>query len=192
MRAITNLSNKTLAVIGSRANIATGNLIYMLGGIDLQTLKELHKKSIDSYEEAVQELKDTNKELYFYTPRYRVTIKDQTPSADGLLLVVRPPLQAADASFTKDLVDKVKSSESFFIKRKAIILIEAPANHGWSESEYNDLARSIKATLQSLSISAKSVPLIPSDLHGENFIELSPKTPWYNNVTLVTTLDEIL
>ncbi|KAH7558662.1 hypothetical protein BM1_04799 [Bipolaris maydis] len=142
--------------------MATGNLIYMLGGIDLQTLEELHKKSIDSYEEAVQELKDTNKELYFYTPRYRVTVKDQTPSADGLLLVVRPPLQAADASFTEDLVDKVKSLESFFVKRKAIILIEAP------------------------------VPLIPSDLHGENFIELSPKTPWYNNVTLVTTLDEIL
>ncbi|KAL6160778.1 hypothetical protein ACJBU6_01299 [Exserohilum turcicum] len=64
--------------------------------------------------------------------------------------------------------------------------------HELSESEYNDSVRSIKAALQNLGISAESTPFIPSDLHGENFIELSSKTPWYNSVTLVTSLDEIL
>ncbi|EMD95293.1 hypothetical protein COCC4DRAFT_65394 [Bipolaris maydis ATCC 48331] len=189
--AMSRLSNKTLVVAGSGATMATGNLIYMLGGINLQDLDKLHQKSINSYEKAVQELKDAN-ELYFYTPRHRVTVKDRTESADGLLLVVTPPLQAADGFFTQDIVDEVKSLESFFMKGKAIILVKTPETHERSESEYNDLVRSIKAALQNLGISAESTPFIPSNLHGENFIELSPKTPWYNSVTLVTSLDEIL
>jgi len=37
-------------------------------------LVKLEKKGIDSYDDAVQELKDTNKELFFYTPKHRVTV----------------------------------------------------------------------------------------------------------------------
>ncbi|CAG5182956.1 uncharacterized protein ALTATR162_LOCUS10419 [Alternaria atra] len=190
--ATTSPTNKTLAVVGSGANTATGNLIYMLGGIDLQTLAKLQEKGIDSYEKAAQELRDTNEELYFYTPRHRVTIKDRISSADGLLLVVTPPLQAADAFFTGDFVDEVKGSESLFAKGKAIILVKTPENHDWSESVYNDLVRSIRTALQHLGISAGSTPIVPSNLRGENFIEPSLKTPWYTNVTLVTGLDKIL
>lgn len=46
-----------------------------LGGIELPMLAKLQEKGINSYEEAVQYLKDTNEELYFYTPRHRVTVK---------------------------------------------------------------------------------------------------------------------
>ena len=113
----------------------------------MQILAKLQEKGIDSYEKAAQELKDTNEELYFYTPRHRVTVKgnftiinrtctiprapltwfkDQISSADGLLLVVTPPLQAADAFFTGNFVDEVKGSESFFAKGKAIILVKTP------------------------------------------------------------------
>ena len=38
-------------------------------------LEKLQKKGINSYEKAVQELKNTNEELYFYTPKHRVTVK---------------------------------------------------------------------------------------------------------------------
>lgn len=113
----------------------------------MQILAKLQEKGKDSYEKAAQELKDTNEELYFYTPRHRVTIKgrltiinrtctisrapltwfkDRISSADGLLLVITPPLQEADAFFTGDFVDEVKSSESFFAKGKAIILVKTP------------------------------------------------------------------
>jgi hypothetical protein len=37
-------------------------------------LAKLHDKGIDSYADAVQELKNTNQELYFYTPNHRVTL----------------------------------------------------------------------------------------------------------------------
>jgi hypothetical protein len=113
----------------------------------LQTLAKLQEKSIDSYEKAAQELKGRNEELYFYTPRHRVTIKgsltiidqtctilrasltwfkDRIPSADGLLLVVTPPLQEADAFFTKNFIDEIKGSESLFQKQKAIVLVKIP------------------------------------------------------------------
>jgi len=37
-------------------------------------LAKLQEKGIDSYDDTVQELKDTNEELFFYTPKHRVTI----------------------------------------------------------------------------------------------------------------------
>jgi hypothetical protein len=113
----------------------------------LQTLAKLQEKSIDSYGKAAQELKDRNEELYFYTPRHRVTIKgswtiinrtctiirppltwfkDRISSADGLLLVVTPPLQEADAFFTKNFIDEIKGSELLFQKGKAIVLVKTP------------------------------------------------------------------
>jgi hypothetical protein len=113
----------------------------------LQILAKLQEKGINSYEKAAQELKDTNEELYFYTPRHRVTVKgsptiinhtcitprvpltefqDRISSADALLLVVTPPLQAADPIFTGNFVDEVKDSESFFAKGKVIVLVKTP------------------------------------------------------------------
>ncbi|KAI8942786.1 hypothetical protein NX059_000829 [Plenodomus lindquistii] len=86
----------------------------MLGGVDLQTLAKLQEKSIDSYEKAAQELKDRNEELYFYTPRHRVTIKDRISSTNSLPLVVTPPLQEADAFFTKNFINEIKGSELLF------------------------------------------------------------------------------
>jgi hypothetical protein len=41
----------------------------------LPRLAKLQEKDIDSYDKAVQELRDTKEELYFYTPQHRVTIK---------------------------------------------------------------------------------------------------------------------
>jgi hypothetical protein len=38
-------------------------------------LAKLQEKGINSYDEAVKELKDMHEELYFYTPRYRVAVK---------------------------------------------------------------------------------------------------------------------
>jgi hypothetical protein len=81
---------KTLAFLGSDRNLATGVLIYTmscsistlavnllaykqtLGGIQLPTLEKLEEQDKNSYAKAVQELKNTKKELYFYTKRYRV------------------------------------------------------------------------------------------------------------------------
>jgi hypothetical protein len=37
-------------------------------------LAKLQEKGINSYDSALQELKDTNEELFFYTPKYRVTV----------------------------------------------------------------------------------------------------------------------
>ena len=41
----------------------------------MPAFERLQEKNISSYERAMKELKDTNKELYFYTPRHRVTVE---------------------------------------------------------------------------------------------------------------------
>jgi hypothetical protein len=110
-------------------------------------LAKLQEKGINSYDKAAQELKDTNEELYFYTPRHRVTVKgslgivnwsctirrapltclqDQISSADGVLLVVTPPLLASETFFTGSSVNELKESAPLFAKGKAIILVTIP------------------------------------------------------------------
>jgi hypothetical protein len=69
----------------------------------------------------VQELKNTKKELYFYTKRYRVTVQDQLScvGVDCLLLVVTDP---------KDLPTpmqiQLNGSESLFAQNKVVVLVK--------------------------------------------------------------------
>jgi len=80
--------------------------------------------------------------------------------------------------------------------------------YNWSEGVYNDLVQRVKAELQSISFSAEryvfcyllllealliyySIPVVPTSLQGENFIERSPKLPWYTGTTLVEALDNV-
>ncbi|KAF2279456.1 uncharacterized protein EI97DRAFT_430523 [Westerdykella ornata] len=189
--ATTCPSNKTLAIVGSGANTVTGNLVYKFGGIDLRMLAKLQEKGINSYDKAAQKLKDTNEELYFYTPRHRVTVKDHIPCADSLLVVVTPPIQASEPCFTGSTLDELKESAPFFARRKAVILIVSPEGHDSSEGVYNNLVRTVRDALQQVGISADSTPPVPVDLHGGGFIEPSPKTPWYTGATLMAAMDEI-
>jgi hypothetical protein len=55
-------------------------------------LEKLKAKGIESYNEAAQELKNMNEELYFYTSRHRVTVKGiHTTTAQGCY-ILRIPL----------------------------------------------------------------------------------------------------
>jgi hypothetical protein len=118
-----------------------------LGGIELPMLSKLQEKGINSYDKAAQELKDTNEELYFYTPQHRVTVKgiftitnrsrnmlctlltrvqESASSTDGLLLVVTPPPQTSETIFTESIIDQLKKLAPFFAHQKAIIVITLP------------------------------------------------------------------
>ena len=181
---------KSLVIVGSNDDMTTGALLYKLGGIDLPMLAKLQDKGINSYAEAAQELKKTSEELYFYTPQYRVTVKDKLPSPDGLLLIVTSPSQTSENLFTKNTIDRLKVLEPLFAQRKAVILVKLPEDLEWSENVFDNLAQKIGATLQELNIQVGSTPMIPSDLQGENFIELSSRTPWHTQSTLVAALDK--
>jgi hypothetical protein len=79
----------------------------------------------------------------------------------------------------------------------------------WSESTYNNLVQGVGAALQNIGISAEryiycnyqdtrklliqySIHVVPTDLHEEDFIELSRKLfPWYTGPTLVNALDGV-
>ncbi|KAF2012749.1 hypothetical protein BU24DRAFT_465111 [Aaosphaeria arxii CBS 175.79] len=190
--------HKTIAIIGAGGDATTGSLIYMLGGIDLIMLGKLQEKGIDSYADAARELKNTNKELYFYTPRHRITVQGlpsiahQLLKADGLILVVTPPSQASDSFFVKSTTDQLKDSVTFFAQKKAAVFVRTSNDFRWSESVYNQLVENLGAKLQELDIPTEGIPIIPSIQRNENIIELSPNTPWYTKPTLVSALDEIL
>jgi hypothetical protein len=132
----TSPTRKTLAILGSDGDLVTGVLVYMvscsiststinllaykqtLGGIHLPILAELQEQDINSYAKAVQEMKDTKNELYFYTPRHRVTVQDHLPcvGVDCLLFVVSAPQDILTLS--------QKGSGSLFAQNKVVILVE--------------------------------------------------------------------
>ncbi|KAF2828874.1 hypothetical protein CC86DRAFT_368992 [Ophiobolus disseminans] len=91
--------------------------------------------------------------------------------------------------FSTSTEDELKESAPLFAKKKAIILLQSP--NDWSESTYNDLVQNVTSGLQHLDVSTESILLIPGNVQGENFIELSPRTPWYTNATLIAALDEV-
>ncbi|PVH93684.1 hypothetical protein DM02DRAFT_619136 [Periconia macrospinosa] len=185
---------KTLAILGSESvgtAKALGNLIYKCGGIELPVLEWLQKKGVNSYERAVEELKDADKELYFYTPKYRVVVKEQPVSTDGLLIVVEMP-QSHQTCLVGDFVDQIKESTSFFAQGKVVIVVNAIDESNWSKNEYENFVSNLRAELRHLGMSAESIHIIPSKFQGENFIEPSLDTPWYAGPILVNVLDEIL
>ena len=125
-----------------------------------------------------QKLQDTNKELFFYTPKYTVTVTGihqhylewhyttcaadmaQDLPADGLLLVVAPPPQ----EFMTLTVGPLKELARLFVGKKAVILIKCPyvslSNLSTcptsltlpsTQDQYNDLVRA----LQNLGIPAE-------------------------------------
>ncbi|CAI6338137.1 unnamed protein product [Periconia digitata] len=178
---------KTLAIFGSESvgtAKALGNLIYKFGGIELPVFEWLQKKGASSYERAVEELKDADKELYFYTPKYRVIVKEQSVSTDGLLLVIGMS-QSYQACLVGDFADRIKESASFFAQGKAAIVANAIDESNWSENVYQDFVHNLRAELHHLGISAESIPIIPSKCQGENFIESSLDTPWCPSTTIL-------
>lgn len=58
-------------------------------------LEKLQKRGINSYDKAVQELKDTNEELYFYNPKHRVTVKGILTITDRRCTILRAPTTTA-------------------------------------------------------------------------------------------------
>ncbi|KAF1922510.1 uncharacterized protein M421DRAFT_355284 [Didymella exigua CBS 183.55] len=121
-------TNKSLAIVGSGADTAIGNLIYRFRGIDLPMLAKLQEKGINTYDHAVKELRDLNEELYFYTPSHRVTVNDQISTVDGFLLVITPPPQASNTYFSSNTVNRLKESAPLFAQKKAVVLIRTPEN----------------------------------------------------------------
>jgi hypothetical protein len=55
----------------------------------LLMLEKLQEKGISSYDKAAKELKNTNEELYFYTPRCRVVVKGRFTLTNWGYAVIR-------------------------------------------------------------------------------------------------------
>ncbi|CAO2658178.1 Nn.00g074380.m01.CDS01 [Neocucurbitaria sp. VM-36] len=193
--------DRTIVVVSRGAGKATfiGSMLFKCG-IDMLTLETLEKKGLRAFNEITKELKAMGKAMFFYTPKYTVTLEDSFRAADAVILIVAPDHiseQLSDEAVTNQASDM----KPFFENGRAVILINKLDLHEWSESVFSKSVQDTKIALSGLGISTENIKFVPtSALQGHNLIELSNKCPWYcqpagrgeQGQAVVTVLDSIL
>ncbi|CZS88148.1 hypothetical protein WAI453_000562 [Rhynchosporium graminicola] len=169
---------KTLSILGPAGagkDTALGFLLFKLGGIDLFTAQRFERDGIKLYSDAVKDLQSRGLQLSFYTPNYHLVVSSGSSKVDCVILVI--PTDSANVDFEKELVEAAGFSKSI------IVLINKMDTVGWSEEVF-------RASVKSLGPATEGIFVIPfCALKGDNVLELSSKSLWYKNATLLEALE---
>ncbi|KAK0102358.1 translation elongation factor EF-1 alpha [Cadophora gregata] len=169
---------KTVLVLGpAGAGKATaiGCILFKFGGIDMLTLERFQKEGIRLCGQAARNLKSPGVQPSFDTPNFHVVVSDGSSKVDCVLLVI--PADSAQSHLEKEL-DIVADAA-----KQIIVLINKMDDMNWSEVAFQSTVHSLGRVMQ-------GVPVIPfSALRGDNAVELSSETAWYEGPTLLMALE---
>jgi elongation factor 1-alpha len=139
---------------------------------------------------------------YYFTiidaPGHRDFVKNMitgASQADAALLVV----SARKGEFEAGMSPEGQTREHILLARTlgieqvivAVNKMDAP-DVNYSQQRYNEIVNTLKKYFKSIGYNPDVIPFVPvSAWTGENLIERSPNTPWYNGPTLVEALDNL-
>ncbi|MFP3161700.1 MAG: translation elongation factor EF-1 subunit alpha [Acidilobus sp.] len=139
---------------------------------------------------------------YYFTiidaPGHRDFVKNMitgASQADAALLVV----SARKGEFEAGMSPEGQTREHILLARTlgieqvivAVNKMDAP-DVSYSQQRYNEIVNTLKKYFKSIGYNPDVIPFVPvSAWTGENLIERSPNTPWYNGPTLVEALDNL-
>ncbi|MEM4433342.1 MAG: translation elongation factor EF-1 subunit alpha [Thermosphaera sp.] len=137
---------------------------------------------------------------YFFTiidaPGHRDFVKNMitgASQADAAILVVSARKGEFEAGMSPEgqtrehaILAKTMGINQLIVAINKMDATEPP----YSEKRYQEVKEVLGKFLKSLGFNIEKIPFIPiSAWTGENLIERSPNTPWYNGPTLVESLD---
>ncbi|MEM1635486.1 MAG: translation elongation factor EF-1 subunit alpha [Thermosphaera sp.] len=137
---------------------------------------------------------------YFFTiidaPGHRDFVKNMitgASQADAAILVVSARKGEFEAGMSPEgqtrehaILAKTMGINQLIVAINKMDATEPP----YSEKRYQEVKEILGKFLKSLGFNIEKIPFIPvSAWTGENLIERSPNTPWYNGPTLVESLD---
>jgi len=181
--------DKTLVIEGAPGGgkaTLIGCMLFKYGGIDMLTMQSFQQEGIRTYEQAANNLKNLKIAPNFDTPKHHVTVHETSDGlADCTLLVVPADQPSENEGIPKGLLSNAK---------RVIIIINKMDTISWSEKEFQKI-------VEGLPMSTENIPIIPvSALHGDNVVDKSPKSSWYqgwktsnqSGTTLLEALDALL
>lgn len=132
-------------------------------------------------------------------PGHRDFIKNMitgTSQADCAILMIASPQGEFEAGISKEGQTREHALLSFTLGVKQMIVCMNKMDEktvNFSQDRYNEIKKEVEGFLKKVGYKPDEIPFIPiSGWNGDNMLERSPNTPWYNGPILIEALDKIV
>ena len=132
-------------------------------------------------------------------PGHRDFIKNMitgTSQADCAILMIASPQGEFEAGISKEGQTREHALLSFTLGVKQMIVCMNKMDEktvNFSEDRYKEIKKEVEGFLKKVGYKPEEIPFIPiSGWNGDNMLERSPNTPWYNGPILIEALDKIV
>lgn len=132
-------------------------------------------------------------------PGHRDFIKNMitgTSQADCAILMIASPQGEFEAGISKEGQTREHALLSFTLGVKQMIVCMNKMDEktvNFSQDRYNEIKKEVEGFLKKVGYKPDEIPFIPiSGWNGDNMLERSPNTPWYNGPILIEALDKII
>lgn len=132
-------------------------------------------------------------------PGHRDFIKNMitgTSQADCAILMIASPQGEFEAGISKEGQTREHALLSFTLGVKQMIVCMNKMDEktvNFSQDRYNEIKKEVEGFLKKVGYKPDEIPFIPiSGWNGDNMLERSTNTPWYNGPILIEALDKII
>lgn len=132
-------------------------------------------------------------------PGHRDFIKNMitgTSQADCAILMIASPQGEFEAGISKEGQTREHALLSFTLGVKQMIVCMNKMDEktvNFSQDRYNEIKKEVEGFLKKVGYKPEEIPFIPiSGWNGDNMLERSANTPWYNGPILIEALDKII
>jgi len=132
-------------------------------------------------------------------PGHRDFIKNMitgTSQADCAILMIASPQGEFEAGISKEGQTREHALLSFTLGVKQMIVCMNKMDEktvNFSQDRYNEIKKEVEGFLKKVGYKPDEIPFIPiSGWNGDNMLERSANTPWYNGPILIEALDKII
>lgn len=132
-------------------------------------------------------------------PGHRDFIKNMitgTSQADCAILMIASPQGEFEAGISKEGQTREHALLSFTLGVKQMIVCMNKMDEktvNFSQDRYLEIKKEVEGFLKKVGYKPDEIPFIPiSGWNGDNMLERSTNTPWYNGPTLIEALDKII
>ncbi len=119
-----------------------------------------------------------------------------TSQADCAILMIASPQGEFEAGISKEGQTREHALLAFTLGVKQMIVCMNKMDEksvNFSQDRYNEIKKEVEGFLKKVGYKPEEIPFIPiSGWQGDNMLERSPSTPWYNGPILIEALDKIV
>lgn len=167
---------KVVALSDTDKDMFIGSLIYRVG-LDMSVLQQLERAGKTQYDAIVPFMRDNDLKPGFTTPKHSCLFVEDINTADTLICVVDVTKANSDNILQLEDLDKAIGNGW-----NIVVLVESMHHVQWDPQPYYDLVTGLEAAFVNHRASMEQLRFVPiSSAGGENFLDLSTKSPWYSD-----------